>query len=252
MNKSDERCVQRTSRGNRITKLAEVIVRRDPEEESGKSNNGIEKIYGAEECRYPAVTILRRLHGKHDEKERREDGHSLHSVFPNPLGRVPSCRASRSRSCGGREAPSRTGTGTPTCSVQPLRVSNERVKVLQIRVVYVDGPNATFTASPDIVIPDGPVPVCLCNLNAQCRFGGSIDGVAEAGVEAVEGGVRVVNGDTGCGEGGFYNGMCPIRKIENDEITNIRLDLMGLEDQAGILSGAISTDYDGYRFGGGK
>ena len=42
------------------------------------------------------------------------------------------------------------------------------------------------------------------------------------------------------------------RTIKNDEITNIRVDFLRLEDQAGILGGAISTNYDGYRLGRDK
>lgn len=42
------------------------------------------------------------------------------------------------------------------------------------------------------------------------------------------------------------------RTIENDEITNIRFDFLRLEDQAGILSGTVSTNYDCHRFGRGK
>jgi hypothetical protein len=51
------------------------------------------------------------------------------------------------------------------------------------------------------------------------------------------------------GIGGFT--MCR-RTIENDEIANIRSDSLRLEDQAGVLIGAISTNYDGYSFGRGK
>lgn len=40
---------------------------------------------------------------------------------------------------------------------------------------------------------------------------GSVHGVAETGVEAVEGDIGVVDRDAGCGEGGFDDGVGSIR-----------------------------------------
>jgi len=37
--------------------------------------------------------------------------------------------------------------------------------------------------------------------------------------------------------------------IENDKISNLCYDFLRLEDQAGVLSGAVTADYDGYRLG---
>lgn len=42
------------------------------------------------------------------------------------------------------------------------------------------------------------------------------------------------------------------RTVENDEISDVCLDFLRLEDQTGVLGGAISADYDGYRLGGGQ
>lgn len=67
-----------------------------------------------------------------------------------------------------------------------------------------------MTAPPAIVKPERLVLVRLLNLHGQCCLGGSVDSVAEARVESIEGDVTVVSGDTGLGEGGFYRRVCAI------------------------------------------
>ena len=42
------------------------------------------------------------------------------------------------------------------------------------------------------------------------------------------------------------------RTVENDGIADVRCDFLRLEDQAGVLGGAVSANCDGYRFGRGQ
>ena len=42
------------------------------------------------------------------------------------------------------------------------------------------------------------------------------------------------------------------RTIENDDISDSCLDFLRLEDQAGVLIGTITTDYDGDGLGRGQ
>jgi len=78
---------------------------------------------------------------------------------------------------------------------------------------------------------------------------GSVDGIARAGVETADGAVGVVSGPAGFGEGGFDGGVSPVREVENDDVSDVCLDFLRLENQAGILCGSIATDYDGDRLG---
>jgi len=59
----------------------------------------------------------------------------------------------------------------------------------------------------------------------------------------------LVNGDAGSGESGLGDCVCTVCEVEDDEISDVCLDFLGLEDQAGILIGAITTDYDSYQLG---
>jgi len=191
-------------------------------------------------------------HDGHSEEDWSEDINYLRSVHSKLLCRIPSGRTGRGRQYAGRPTTDAGATSTPTRPIQPLRIPDEPLKVLPTRVVRVDGPNATLTAPPAIVKPERLVLVRLQDLYGQRRLCGSVDSVAEARVESIEGDIAVVSGDTGLGEGGFDCRVRAVGKIENNDVSDGCLDFLRFEDQAGVLVGTITADHDGDGFGRGK
>lgn len=147
------------------------------------------------------------LRDEHSEEDWDKGRNDLGSLRPKFLCRILGGRTGGNRQCAGRPT---TEAGTSTRPIQSLRIPDKCLKVFPIRVVCIDGPNATLTAPPAIVKPERLVLVRLLNLHGQCCLGGSVDSVAEARVESIEGDVTVVSGDTGLGEGGFYRRVCAI------------------------------------------
>ena len=91
------------------------------------------------------------------------------------------------------------------------------------------------------MVPNRPVPVLLFDLDGQRRYGGSVDGVAKAGVETIEGGVRLVNGDAGLGEGGFYDGVRPICNCKKRGRSELRVRNLGEWRDDAMLNAQLKT-----------
>lgn len=137
---------------------------------------------------------------------------------------------------------------------------SQRLVPILIAIDNADGALAT-RAGRGVVEPERLAEVFLEDGHSEDRDRGPIHCVARAGVEAVDGDVRVVRRDAGRGERRLRRGVVACRDcsrvnirrkrdkvrartIEDDGVANDCVDALRLEGRRRIITGFLSTDRD--------
>jgi len=153
----------------------------------------------------------------------------------------------RGRSSGSGTQPIAGGGGVGSVrAIQTDGISRKTSKCLAGRLITVDNTNTTLTTRVVIVEPEGVVHVLYDYRDGQERTGGARLGVSEARIEAIDGDICLVCGDTGVIKSRLGCRVISGREDELNDITQVGSHTLRHKSCQPIAGGITSNRDDDF------